>query len=111
MLPVDYIVLGVIAVCAVVVLTRFSPRIMRYIALGAVFLSACFSLLGVVMIHRLAWDQPKAQHFGPDDPQHRYFADGAQAAHRAAWRFIPGLFFSSLVLTAAALQGVPRRET
>ena len=111
MLSIDYVFLGVIAVCAIVLFTPFAPAVLRYVAIFVVFASACLSLVGVIVIHRLAWDQPKPRHFGSDAPEHRYFADGAFAAQRAAWRFIPGIFFSGLVLTGAAVQGVARRKT
>jgi hypothetical protein len=110
MLPIDYYVLAVIAACAVVLFTRFAPPVLRYIVIILVFLCGCFCGLGLFMLHRLAWDQPKRQHFGPDAPEHRYFADGAFAAQNAAARSIPGMLFSAVVLTGAALQGVSRSK-
>ena len=107
----DYVILGVIAGCAVVLFTRFAPSSLRYLAIIFVFLCGCLQGAGLMVIHRLAWDQPKPRHFGPDAPEHRYFADGALAAQGAAFRFVPGMFFSAVVLGAAALQGEMRRRT
>ena len=69
---VDYIVIGLIALCAVIVFTRFAPRVLHYVAVIALFLCACLSILLLMF---------------------------------------PAALLSSLVLAAAAFQGVARRGT
>lgn len=104
---VDFVMLGIVAVCCVVCFIPSISRSMRRLALVLILAASLFGLSGVFLIHRLAWYTPQREkHIAYSEGDKEKFAEGAFAARDAAARFLPLIFASLVILTVVAIRRV-----